>query len=240
MDEQADSKRHGISAHFRREVLITIGSILAFLGLALLAGLIGPSVLNRFQRLIPYALCPFPAACWPRGAVSMSDDIEIRLMRATDIPAVVAIQATCYTEVAPESGGSLLAKRDASPETCFLALYKRVPVGYLIAVPWTAHDVPELDAERCRPPDTANCLYLHDLAVAPQARKSGVGLRLVDAFMDAFKRSGLKDAGLIAVQASAAYWSRFGFSSVALSGPPASKLATYGERVAYMMRPAGE
>ena len=46
---------------------------------------------------------------------------DIRGMTAADLPAVMAIQAACYTELVPESQASLDAKRVASPSTCLVA-----------------------------------------------------------------------------------------------------------------------
>ena len=48
-------------------------------------------------------------------------------------------------------------------------------VGYLVAIPVKAGQPPPLNASTCPVPRDADALYLHDLAVHPDARGAGVG-----------------------------------------------------------------
>ena len=79
-----------------------------------------------------------------------------------------------------------------------------------------------------------DCLYLHDLAIAPAGRGAGVGKMLVQAFMGALQASALHSASLIAIQGSAPYWMRFGFAPAPLTPPLAAKLQTYGQGAQYL------
>jgi len=164
----------------------------------------------------------------------MQTAIDIRMMESADIPAVLEIQAVCYTEVTPESDESLHAKLKASQSTCFIASIEDDIVGYLISLPWEFSSPPALNAETCRLPLLPDCLYLHDLAVTPGARKFGTGRALVEAFLSRLRGLGLGRASLTAVQNSAPYWERYGFRAVPLSEPLKAKLSTYGEGVLYM------
>jgi len=164
----------------------------------------------------------------------MQTVIDIRMMAETDIPAVLEIQAVCYTAVTPESDESLHAKLRASQSTCFIASLEGDTVGYLISLPWEFSSPPVLNAETCRLPLSPDCLYLHDLAVAPSARQFGTGRALVEAFLTQLRESGLGRASLVAVQHSAPYWERYGFRAVPLSEPLKAKLSTYGVGVVYM------
>jgi predicted N-acetyltransferase YhbS len=164
--------------------------------------------------------------------------IAIRMMAAADIPAVLEIQAICYTELTPESDASLHAKLRASQATCFIASIEGAVVGYLISLPWESSNPPALNAETCRLPRSPDCLYLHDLAVTRSARKLRTGHALVEAFLAQLRASGLGRASLVAVQGSAPYWERYGFRAVPPSGPLKAKLATYGDSVLYMERAA--
>lgn len=168
----------------------------------------------------------------------MQTFIDIRMMAAGDIPAVLEIQAVCYTEVTPESKASLHAKLSASQSTCLIASLDGDTVGYLISLPWEFSNPPMLNAETCRLPSSPDCLYLHDLAVIPSARKFGTGRALVDVFLTRLGQLNLGRASLIAVQNSAAYWRRYGFRAVPMSEPLKAKLSTYGEGVVYMEREA--
>jgi len=166
----------------------------------------------------------------------MQTVIDIRMMAAADLSAVLEIQAVCYTELTPESKESLHAKLRASPSTCFIASLAGDTVGYLFALPWESSNPPILNAETCRLPSSPDCLYLHDLAVTPRARRFGAGRALVEAFLTRLSASGLGRASLIAVQSSAPYWERYGFRAVSPSAPLKARLATYGEGVEYMER----
>jgi len=157
-------------------------------------------------------------------------------MADTDLPAVLEIQAVCYTHVIPESRESLHAKLNASQSTCLIASLVGNMVGYLIALPWEFSNPPALNAQTCELPSSPSCLYLHDLAVTPEARKSGAGRTLVEAFLTRLKRSGLARASLVAVQDSAPYWERHGFRPVPAAEPLRAKLSTYGKGVQYMVR----
>ncbi|PKO88707.1 MAG: GNAT family N-acetyltransferase [Betaproteobacteria bacterium HGW-Betaproteobacteria-12] len=164
-------------------------------------------------------------------------DIAVRPMAESDIAAVLAIQAVCYTAIVPESADSLLAKRRASPGTCLIATCAGEAVGYLIALPWQCASPPLLNAPTCRLPRQPDCLYLHDLAVSASARASGAGRALVEAFLHKLQELDLGRASLVAIQDSAAYWARYGFRAVPASGPLQAKLASYGAGVQYMERP---
>lgn len=164
--------------------------------------------------------------------------IDIRMMAEADLPAVLEIQAACYTEVTPESKESLHAKLSASQSTCLIASLEGDTVGYLISLPWDFSSPPVLNAETCRLPSSPDCLYLHDLAVTSSARKLGTGRALVEELLIRFRGLDLGRASLIAVQNSAPYWERYGFRAVSLSEPLRARLSTYGEGVAYMERAA--
>jgi predicted N-acetyltransferase YhbS len=165
---------------------------------------------------------------------TMQPVVDIRMMTAADLPAVLDIQAACYTGVKPESKESLQAKLSASRSTCLIASVGGRTVGYLISLPWDFSRPPALNAQTCELPSSPSCLHLHDLAVTPHARASGAGRALVEAFLARLRRSDLGRASLVAVQNSAAYWERFGFRPVPPSALLNASLLTYRDDVAYM------
>jgi len=162
--------------------------------------------------------------------------IDIRMMAAADLPVVLEIQALCHTDMAHESLESFHAKLTASQSTCLIACINGETVGYLISLPWEFSSPPVLNAEKCRLPSSPDCLYLHDLAVKPSARKYGAGRELVKAFLAQLSALSLGRASLIAVQHSAPYWERYGFQAVPLAEPLKARLSTYGKCVEYMER----
>ncbi|WP_052063665.1 GNAT family N-acetyltransferase [Nitrincola sp. A-D6] len=162
--------------------------------------------------------------------------IEIRLMQSTDLPLVWQIQCACYTSLLePETQASLGAKQQASPQSCFVAEQGEVLLGYVIAIPWVLGVVPALDAPNCNLPDQADCLYLHDMAIAPSAAGQGLGQRLFDAVTAVAGKLELSKLALTAVAGAERYWQRLGFIPIALP-LSATKVAQYGGHITYMSR----
>lgn len=159
----------------------------------------------------------------------------IRPMRSEDLAEVVRIQARCYTEIVPESPESLADKQRLSPDTCLVACTGAGLLGYLLSLPWRAEAPPVLDARIAALPADADCLYLHDLAVDPDAQGSGAGRRLVGSVLQMLPGR-WEQTCLIAIQGSQPWWQRHGFVAVEASAPLAQKLASYGEKVCYMRR----
>lgn len=166
----------------------------------------------------------------------MSTLFTKRLMRIADIPSVLEIQALCYTELVPESGDSLKAKLSASPATCHVACQQDRVIAYLISLPGLFDSPPELNAATCNLPPNPDSLYLHDVAVAPSARKSGAGTALVQQFIAQTGELNFSHASLIAVQNSRLYWQRHGFCPVLPTPAIRVKLASYGNNAVYMER----
>ncbi|WP_162846582.1 GNAT family N-acetyltransferase [Corticibacter populi] len=153
------------------------------------------------------------------------------------MPDILGIQAQCYHSIQPESSASMEAKLKASPRTCFMA---RGPsgeaLGYLLALPWMANQLPELDASHCHLPETPDCLYLHDLAIAPRARGSGTASLLIRHFLQSLAESTLPVARLIAIQQSAPFWQRHAFRPVEPTGALREKIRSYGDDAQLMER----
>lgn len=160
--------------------------------------------------------------------------IDIRPLQAHDLQAVLEIQGFCHDASRIESARSFDAKRLASPASCLIASLDGRPAGYLVAIPVKAGQPPPLNGNSCPVPPDADALYLHDLAVHPDARGAGVGEALVQAFFHAARRSNLSQACLIAVNSSAAFWQRQGFRRARVDDAKAGGLASYGEGAQYM------
>ena len=168
------------------------------------------------------------------GRNSSDLSTEIRPMLPADLHAVLAIQAACYTQIEPESKRSFDAKLAAAPASCFIASSGQQAIGYLVALPWDFSNPPTLNQGSCVLPTAPDCLYLHDLAVAPAARATGAGRALVGAFFAHLQALQLPRASLIAIQDSAPYWRRHGFEAVIIEESLQARLASYGEDVQYM------
>ncbi|MEW7865308.1 GNAT family N-acetyltransferase [Aeromonas diversa] len=155
--------------------------------------------------------------------------VSIRTIRYGDWSAIMHIQAQCYHELVPEPLHILQQKVGLSPQTCWVAERGGQVLGYLLCHPWHYGPPPSLSCpigEMTRD----EIFYLHDLAIADEARGLGVGQRLVDTALDHAKEDGYDEVALIAVQDAPAYWRRHGF----VATPTSKSLAEYGEDAEFM------
>lgn len=151
-----------------------------------------------------------------------------------DLDAILTIQDLCYHEIDPESPESMLSKIHISPETCFVAKDDQETRGYLLSIPATLGNPPQLHSETQTLDKHPNCLYLHDLAIHPKARGMGVGKLLFQHFAKIAYQKQFQHASLISIQNSVPFWKQYGFSPVTPDKTLQEKLKTYGENATYM------
>ncbi|WP_368198681.1 GNAT family N-acetyltransferase [Aeromonas sp. R7-4] len=161
--------------------------------------------------------------------------INIRTIGIPDWPAIMAIQHQCYHLFDPEPLEVMQNKTELAPACCWVAEHRGKVQGYLLCHPWRAHEPPPLSVPMQGLAGDEE-FYLHDLAVAPEARGIGVGQRLLATALDFASREGYRHAGLVAVQDAPAFWHKQGFVPAATE----KSLAEYGEGAIYMRLPLAE
>ncbi|CAM3293584.1 GNAT family N-acetyltransferase [Cupriavidus taiwanensis] len=170
----------------------------------------------------------------------------VRPMVRSDLPAVLAVQASCYTEALLESEAALASRLALAPATCWVAhdpAQRGTLAAYLFTHAWPEDSLPPLDGRlddgwrRHTAPDTLTW-FVHDMAVAPAGRGTGLAPRLYAAAQAAAVAAGLGRSRLIAVQAAAPWWRRLGYAPVPaqISARHAGKLAAYGAGAVLMER----
>lgn len=162
--------------------------------------------------------------------------MKIRRLSTKDLADVARIQRECYSGHFIESVESFAAKLSAHADFSFVAESGGVAVGYVVAFPWTFGEVPELGGLDYTPAPDTDSLYLHDLAVIPDARSSGAAQRLFDAVLGAARSAGIRRIFLVAIGTASRYWRRHGFEAVAADEALERRLAGYGEGATYMAR----
>jgi ribosomal protein S18 acetylase RimI-like enzyme len=161
---------------------------------------------------------------------------DIRPMQMTDIAAIQEVQSLCYPASYLESREAFATKLAGAPGSCWVAQDRDGSVqAYLVCLPVDPDSFPALNAPLWTPPRQANMFYLHDLAIGPAARGTGLASDLVTHAMTHAREQALQQAGLIAVQGTCAFWRRFGFEADA-SGRllSADKLASFGLDAVFM------
>lgn len=164
----------------------------------------------------------------------------VRPMQGSDLTEILRIQAASYAGDIPESPASLMAKFVASPASCFVAHNERQLVGYVFALPWQSNAPPALNAPDCQLPSEIDCLYIHDLAVDPQARGTDVARSLFASLLPLLDQYKLDRMFLTAVQYSSGFWQKQGFVPAQTSQLIDEKLRTYGTDAVYMYRSASD
>jgi GNAT superfamily N-acetyltransferase len=158
-----------------------------------------------------------------------------RPMVVADLPVVERVAEVVHPGY-PESGAVPAERLSLFPAGCLIAENGQGAVlGYAVSHPGQLGRPPALDSLLGRISPDADCLYLHDVALLPEARGLGLGESLVDLLRALAARSGFPLLALTAVNRSTPYWRRRGFSDYSGDGMLAAKLASYGGDAVYMI-----
>lgn len=155
-------------------------------------------------------------------------------MRAADLPAVSALADRVHA-AHPEAPVIFAERLSLFPQGCLVLAEGPALVGYAIAHPGWLGAPPPLNTLIEALPTRADCLYLHDIALAPAIARQGHGSDVVARLAELAIAVRLPRLALVAVSGSAPFWEGLGFRAV---DDPAlrAKLASYGAGAAYMMR----
>lgn len=160
-------------------------------------------------------------------------------MKVEDLDAVTAIADVVHPDY-PESPAVFAERLALFSPGCWVARAsvddEALAVGYALAHPALLQEPPPLDHLLQELPENPECLYIHDVAVHPEARAQGLGGDLVRQAEEVARERGLGCLALTAVNASTAYWRSHGFVVQEPSPALRAKLDSYGPDAAYMVR----
>lgn len=151
-----------------------------------------------------------------------------------DLVSVSEIQLVVH-EAFPEDDDVLADRLELSPEGCFMLEVGGVAQGYVLSHPWVRRAPPSLNSMLGEIPAAADTWYIHDLALLPETRGSGVGGNVVPLLAGIARSEGYRSMSLVSVNGSRGFWERQGFSA-RMDERLAAKLASYGEDAVYMER----
>lgn len=156
-----------------------------------------------------------------------------RAMAAKDITAVCAVADVVHQDL-PESAEVVSERLRLYPAGCLVLEEAGSIVGYAISHPIRPASPPQLNTLLREIPKDASEYYIHDVALLPHLRGSGMARAGIEALLAGAE--GFPLVGLISVYGTGPFWSRFGFGP---SGKDlGEKLAPYGEDAVYMVREA--
>ena len=154
-----------------------------------------------------------------------------------DVETIVAIQAELHPFLS-ERDLVIADKLTTFPEGCRILQHCESALGYALGHPYLLDRVPALDAELGMLPPTADCFFIHDVALLPVARGQGAGRAYVGEMRDVCTRRGLEWLALVSVYGTVPIWEGFGFRVRALPGL-ADKFGSVGDTARYMTAAAG-
>ena len=146
-------------------------------------------------------------------------------------PEILKVQSEAYVQVEPEALEVLKAKWLRSPDCCFVYCEGEHVLGYLLAHSWNS-DVPPKLYQVLPSGSEGPILFLHDLALSKWAAGKGLGSLMVEHLLKVATALGFERVRLVSIQASDAFWRRFGFLEVA----DREVCASYGDGAKIMER----
>jgi GNAT superfamily N-acetyltransferase len=156
-------------------------------------------------------------------------------MTADDLDGVVEVAAIGFPDHF-EGRDCFENRLGLNPSGCFVLSAEGGPVrGYMVAYPWRREAAPALNTLIDALPEDAEVMYLHDLALHPEARGGGHARPVVEALADQARAQGWRELALVAVNDAAPERGRHGFN-VHETPAMAAKLASYGDDARYMLR----
>lgn len=160
--------------------------------------------------------------------------IQLRPLAAADVEAVLRIQAQCYGQDFLESR-DVYARRLAMAGHCSWAAVRGPLILAYMAAYWSLPGAVTPFGGDFADYADASVLYLHDMAVSPEAAGQGLAGRMVQAAREQARARGIARTALVSVQGSQAYWEGQGYARVNLENAAQQQhLASYGEDAVYM------
>ncbi len=173
-----------------------------------------------------------------------------RLMKESDLADVCRIASLCHPDF-PEEDAVLEEKFNLSPSSCFVFsdgnpasgnISDKSSVsgtstiyGYCLAHPFKVNSIPVLDRLLHKLPEKCDTLYIHDLALLPEAQGGGNGKKAVELLFNVAKLKKLETLSLVSVHGSHPFWQKNGFKLREVSEILKQKLLTYSEDARYMV-----
>lgn len=162
-------------------------------------------------------------------------DVSITEIPEQVWPQIEQIQEVAYRDGLAEDIDILKIKAEVSPETCFVCMDDEQVLGYVLAHPWESEVPPCLNQDISQSDevvsvDQASTIYIHDLAINPDARGYGIAQALIENLTTYAQHLNVDKISLVAVQGMSSFWSKYGFKSI-----KSDSVNSYGDDAQYMV-----
>ena len=154
---------------------------------------------------------------------------SIRALEPADWPLIAALETATYAPLGLSEPPAALRSR-AGSGTSFVVMLDGAVAGYLLALPYPYGRFPDLSASAVT--GSSPDLHLHDLNVAVDHRRSGLGSRLVEQLLTVARERAYARVSLVSLEGTGAFWTRHGFSP----RPEVPAPTGYGPGAIYLSR----
>jgi len=107
--------------------------------------------------------------------------------------------------------------------------------GYALSHPWRLWQIPALDQFLAELPANADCLFVHDIALAPEARGHARGLAVLRRLETLARAHRFQAMAMVSVYGTRPLWQRLGFQATT-GHEVARQLGDYGPGAEYMVK----
>ncbi|THF60688.1 GNAT family N-acetyltransferase [Pseudothauera rhizosphaerae] len=138
--------------------------------------------------------------------------VLLRPLRAANLAEVLRLQACAYPAEYHERAEVFASRLALAPGGCWLGERGGRAAGYVIAHPWCGVQPPQLHVPLDELPAAgAAAVFLHDMAVCPQARGSGLAQALFRKVRAWAAEQEAREIMLVALADARGFWQRLGF-----------------------------
>lgn len=148
---------------------------------------------------------------WRRKGLPISSFLSAwRAMTPDDLTAVMAVADQVHPDF-PEDLAVFAERQRLYLAGAYVLERDEGICGYLLSHPWHSGKPPALNVLLGGIPPNADTFYIHDLALLPSVRGSGMAGAIINQIAAHARAHGFPTMRLIAVNDSIPFWQRFGF-----------------------------
>jgi GNAT superfamily N-acetyltransferase len=169
------------------------------------------------------------------GACSIRDkEVWIELSE-NRIESLIQVAEKVHPDL-PESDEVFTERVKLFPEGCFALVQEETKelCGYVISHPIRYRQPPALNCLLGEIATDASQYYIHDLAILPKSRGSGLAQQCIEKIFAAARR--FPTTSLVSVYGTAPFWGRYGFVPAEIDDALKKKLLEYGDDAIYLER----
>lgn len=156
-----------------------------------------------------------------------------RALTPSDLEQLIHVANELHPDL-PERDEVFLERIKLFPSGCLALVESGTDklCGYLISHPIRQRQPPSLNSLLGEIAPGADQYYIHDLAILPEFRRSGLAQECIERVFGIAKR--FSTTCLVSVYGTSSFWARFGFIPVTMDEDLKQKLLDYGEGAVYL------